>query len=156
MRARNAIVCVLSGAFGDCVQIQVILHVRTHAWQVMHDVHAGRLQSVGGPDAGKLEKARRADSAAADDNLPVRVQCLGPGARDDCHPNGAAVLDFDLQRLGVEANRKILPALYRLHKSGGCGRSLGVAGRELVVADPVLDRAVEIVVEGNAEFLRGA
>jgi len=35
-------------------------------------------------------------------------------------------------------------------------RALGVAGRQLVMADSILRRAVEIVVEGNAGLLRRA
>ena len=73
----DPIVGVVARAFGDRVQIQVILHVRADARQVMHDIDSRRLQCVRGADAGKLEKARRADRAATDDDLAVRVQGFG-------------------------------------------------------------------------------
>ena len=44
----------------------------------------------------------------------------------------------------------------RLQIRARCRRALGVAGGQLVVADALLRRAVEIVVEGNAGLLRRA
>ena len=55
MRLRDPIIGVVSRAFGDRVEIEMVLHVRAYARQVVDDGDAGRFQSVGGPDAGKLE-----------------------------------------------------------------------------------------------------
>ena len=71
--------------------------------------------------------------------------------------DGAAVLDDDLERLRrpVRTVRLRAPAR-RLEKGRGGRTAHRVARRELIVADAVLDGAVEIVVEGNARLLRRA
>ena len=74
----------------------------------------------------------------------------------DGHADSAAVLDLSLERLRVEANGEVFPALDGASRMRSCVRALGVAGGELIMADAVLHCAVEVVVERNAEFLRGA
>ena len=104
----HAIIGVLSGAFGDRVEIQVILHVRADAGQVVHDGHAGRLQRVRGPDAGELQQAWRADRAAADDDLPVGAQVSVPPDAPTVTPTARPFWTSIFSVVRVQAHRQVL------------------------------------------------
>ena len=89
----------------------MVLHVAADARQIVDDRHARRLQRVGWTDAGKLQQPRRADGAAADDHLAIGAQASRLRFPSDRDPDGATVLDLDLQRLRVEPHRQILAVL---------------------------------------------
>src|SRR5579863_6815626 len=121
----------------------------------MHHLDPRLPQSVGWPDAGELEQTRRPDRAATYDHLAVGVEGFRPRVRRDGHPDRAAILNLDLERLRVEPDREVLSVSYGLDEGARRRRPLGVARRELIVAYPILNGAIEIVIERDSEFLCG-
>jgi hypothetical protein len=55
VRLRHAIVGVIAGAFGDHVEIEMILKIGANAGQIVNHGHARRLQRIGGTDARELQ-----------------------------------------------------------------------------------------------------
>ena len=58
MRMGDTIIGVVAGALGDYVEVQVILHVRADARQIVHDVDSCGPQGIGGTNTGELQQAR--------------------------------------------------------------------------------------------------
>ena len=58
MRTRDAIIGVVACAFRDGVQIEVILHIRADAGQVVDHVNASRTKRVGWPNARQVASSR--------------------------------------------------------------------------------------------------
>ncbi len=156
VRLRHAIVGVIAGAFADRVEIEMILHVGANARQVVNHRDPGCAQRIGGTDAGELQQSRRADGAAANDHLALGAKGLDAARCADLHADGAAVLDAYLQCRRVQPDREIGSRPRRSQIGARRRRALGIARRQLVMADAVLHRAVEVIVEGNAGLLRRA
>ncbi len=89
----------------------MVLHVASDARKVVDDRHPHGLQRIRRTDPRKLKQARRTDRAAADDHLAIRAQRFGAASLGDRDPDGAALVDLDLQRLRVQAHHQVLPCL---------------------------------------------
>ena len=76
MRLGDPVVGVIAGAFRDRIEIEMVLHIASHARKVVDDRHPCSLQRVRRADPGKLQQARRADRAATHDHFSIRAQAL--------------------------------------------------------------------------------
>src|SRR5208282_6666187 len=56
MRLGDPVVGVIAGAFRDRIEIEMVLHVASHARKVVDDRYARGLQRVRGADPGKLQQ----------------------------------------------------------------------------------------------------
>ena len=80
-KARDAVVGVVAGAFADGVEVEVVLQVAPDAGKIVNDRQRRRAFSASaGPMPESCKQARRADGAAADDDLAVGAQDLAAAA----------------------------------------------------------------------------
>ena len=66
-----AVIGVVARAFGDDVEVEMVLQVAADARQVVHDRNADRPQMIGRADAGLQQQLRRADGAGRDEHLAL-------------------------------------------------------------------------------------
>ena len=86
----------------------MILKVLTHVGVVHDDVDVQCPQMVGRPDAGQHQQLWGSDASGGQDDLVTGVDNLRAPVGGDGHPDGALVLDHDLQRLGACLDGEVL------------------------------------------------
>src|SRR5690348_1435199 len=129
----------------------MVLQALADPGQVLHERDPERRQMLLRPDPRQHQELRRVDGAAAQDDLASGACFELPAAPPERDADGAAALEEDLvaERLGHDL--QIAP-LHRRPQIPDCGRAAPAVARcRLVVAGPVLTRAVEIVIARKAE-----
>jgi hypothetical protein len=144
----------LLGAVDDRRQ-QVVVEVAPDAGEVGHDVDAQRAQLVGRADARGEQQAGRADRAAGDDDLAVRVGGLGPAVALVLHADAAALADDEPPGDGVREDRQVRVVEHRSQVRARRAVARPVLDDVLHGADPELGLAVVVRVVGDARLDRG-
>ncbi len=106
-------------------------------------------------EAGELQKLRRIECAAGDDDFAIGISGARSAVLDVLDANGAAAREQDAARERVGDDCEIVPAP-RLPQIADRRRPApAVFRRQLEIAGALLRRAVEIIVARNAGLLRG-
>ena len=139
----------------DGARLVVVLQVLADARAIGDDRDAVLPQQVGRTDAGELQELRRLQRAGREDDLALRARglrrcparpirrrrraCLRAATRVACAPVTTVRLGARHRRTQERDGRALAPAL---------------ADAQLIGADAVGRRAVEVAVGGQAELLR--
>ena len=112
-------------------------------------------QVVGRADAGQHQQLRAVDGAAAQDDLGIRPGDVLSAALQIAHPDRVPALDEHRggERIGLD--RQIRPVLGRMQVGVRRRAAPAVLLGDLIEADPVLVRAVEVLVSRAAGVDRG-
>ena len=133
----------------------MIVEIVADARQVGDHRDAERAQMLGRPEPGQLQKLRRVECAAGDQDLGVGACRLGRAAGEIFDAGRLAPVEQDARRQRLRHHMQV-GALARRLEIGRRGRGAHAAAHGgLVEARALLGRAVEIVVARIAALLRG-
>jgi hypothetical protein len=133
----------------------MVAQVGADARVVRQHVDAHLDQVIGRADAGQHQQLRAVDRAAGHDDLGVGLGRLGLAATQVAHPGGLAALDDDLGDQGAGEHGEVRPGQGGVQVGGGGRAPPAVPLSQLVPADAVLTRSVEVVVGHRPLLLRG-
>ena len=150
----DIVIGMVAGTFGDGVEIQMILQIAADPRQIQHHRHADRPQMLRRPDARQHQQPGRVDRARRQHHLALGPQHRRSAGGGDFHPDRPAGLDHDASDQNACPHGQIGPPPRRLQIGRGGGGAAGIAHGHLIVADALLPLAVEVMIVGNAEFLR--
>ena len=135
----------------------MILEVGADARQVVDDRHADRPQMVGRADARQQQQARRADAARGDQHLALAAQHGGrPPLSTTSTPTARPPSTTMRVTSDAGPDGQVRPVANGLEIGDGGRGAARVADGDLVVADALLLRAVEVGIVGDAVLLRRA
>ena len=138
----------------DDRQHRVVAEVHADAAAVCYHVDAHLDQVLGRTDAGQHQQLRAVDRAAGQDDLAVGAGGHGLAVVQVAHAGGLAALDDHLGDQGVGLYGEVRPGHGGIQVGGGGRASLALVLSQLVPADAVLARPVEVVV-GRRTLLLG-
>ncbi len=128
---------------------EVVLQTAADVRRVDDDVDAERQQLLSRSDAGQQEQLRGAHRPAAQHDLAGRAEDLAPAAHIGLDADGAAALDDHACGLGEGADLEVRALQGGREEGRGGAGAHALALGDLVVADALLCRAVEVVVAGQ-------
>ena len=135
-------------------EIQVVLKVLPHAGQLVHHGDAVRGDVLGPADAGKLQKLRRAESAAAKDHLAPRPHLFAGPALPVGDAGGALALEQHPLGAHLGQHGQVLARVHHRVQIGGRRRTaFAVARRPVELGDRVV---AETLVVAGVEILAAA
>jgi hypothetical protein len=141
-------------------EIEVVLQVLADAGQFMDDRNAVRCKFDGRADSGQQQELRRAEGAAADDDLTLRFRNRLASTHAIAHPGGPLAFKDDARGMRADNDSKVRPVHRRMQIGGGRRAALAVAAfapelRDLIEPGPFLLDPVEIVVATDLVFAAG-
>ena len=57
MRLGDPVIGVIAGALGDRIEVEMVLHVASDAWEIVDNIHPRGLERIRRPDYGHIEVA---------------------------------------------------------------------------------------------------
>ena len=133
----------------------MVLKVLADTRQGVNDVDAKIAQGTRGTYAGGLQDLRRADHAGRNDQLAPGPELLDLTAPLDLDAAGAFAFHQDAPHHAICHQREIGSLQRRGEIGSGGARPEPAAPRLLVIADALVGPAVDVLAEGEADFVRG-
>src|SRR6185295_1627966 len=107
MRLGIFVVGMIAGAFADDAEIEMILEIRSDAWEIAQRPYAERRQMIGGPEAGLHQQFRGTDRARRQDDFAVGMDDAGAAIARQFDADRASAIEYDAAYNRVALDREI-------------------------------------------------
>ncbi len=131
----------------------MILQVLSHAGQVIMHLDAVAREMRGRSDPRQHQELGRPDGACGENHIALGFDDDFASILDDDDALHTALLDDEPGDEGLRLDGKVWTMAHRLQIADRCAAAARMADRHLIDVHPFLVAAVEIGIEGHAEFL---